>query len=185
MVALAAASAEPGLVKALVLEDPPFSTMGERLLSLPLLRYFQGVEACLDARQSADPQTMYEAFSHIVVGTADDGSPILVKDQRDETSRRYSAECLTRIDPAVMKPITSGRWLEGYELERIVERVRCPVELLQADAQCGGMLTDAEAQLVLQKLPDQCRLRFFAKTGHSIHWAQPDEVIASVRRLVG
>jgi hypothetical protein len=59
------------------------------------------------------------------------------------------------------------------------------VELLQADAHCGGMLTDAEAKFISEKLQDRCRLRFFAKTGHSIHWAQPDEVIASVRRLVG
>ncbi len=184
MVALAAASRVPDKVKAIVLEDPPFSTMGERLLSLNLHRYFQGVENCLVEERPLDGEAMFQAFSNIIVDRTMDGTPIRVRDQRDETARRFSVDCLMRVDPKVLAPITSGKWLEGYNLPQILENVRCPVWLLQADQRMGGMLTDDDAGLITSTLKQQCHLEYFANIGHSIHWSKPGEVIAGLRRLL-
>jgi pimeloyl-ACP methyl ester carboxylesterase len=183
MVALAAASDLPDKVLGLVLEDPPFATMGARLATSSLLRYFQGVEDCLCEQRPTDVDRMFQAFSDIVVDIRGDGTPVLVKDQRDETARRFSAECLMRVDCKVLEPITSGRWLEGYDLAGLLQRVECPVELLQADLACGGMLADDDAQLIAETLASRCQRHFFAQTGHSIHWAQPAAALAAIRRL--
>jgi pimeloyl-ACP methyl ester carboxylesterase len=182
MVALAAAGACPEKVKAVVLEDPPFSTMGDKLLSLNLHRYFQGVENCLLQEKPQGADAMFEAFSSIIVDHTSDGTPIRVKDQRDETARRFSAECLTHVDPQVLAPITSGNWLTGYDLFQILDKIRCPIWLLQADQRLGGMLTDHDARQIASRFPQQCKLEYFANVGHSVHWSKPDEVIKGLRR---
>ena len=184
MVALATANAEQDKVKALVLEDPPFSTMGEQIRSFLGLRYFQGVEHCLCVDRPPNLESMYRAFSNIVVGTTHDGQSILVKDQRDETSRRFSAECLMCVDPKVMEPITLGRWLEGYDLNQILHKIRCPVTLFQADSRLGGMLTDPDAGLITSTIGDLCQLQYFPNTGHSIHWTNPQDTIAAIRHQI-
>lgn len=183
MVALAAAARAPARVRAVVLEDPPFSTMGERLPSTPLGRYFRGVRECLRSTRHGDALALYEAFSDLVVGEDARGEPVRVRDQRDETSRRFSAESLAALDPAVLEPVVEGQWLDGYDLEALAGEVRCPVTLLQADLAQGGMLTDSDVRLLTARLGARLRLRGFPGAGHSIHWTRPLEALAELRTV--
>jgi pimeloyl-ACP methyl ester carboxylesterase len=171
MVALAAAAKAPDRVHRLILEDPPFSTMGARLPSLPLNRYFLGLREMIASK----PASLYDAFSDIIVGEDADGSPIRVKHQRDELSRRFAAESLAVLDPAVLEPIVTGHWLDGYDFETLAREVTCPITLLQADATQGGMLTDSDAE----RLTMSRRVRF-PGVGHSIHWARPLDILAQI-----
>ena len=178
MVALAAAAEAPDRVQAIVLEDPPFSTMGGRLPATPLGGYFAGVRACL----ASPPDAWFDGFSDIIVGERADGTPLRVRDQRDELSRRFSAESLAMIDPAVLGPIVAGQWLDGFDFAALAGRVRCPVWLLQADAAHGGMLNDDDAELLASLLPAAAveRIRF-PGAGHSLHWAQPARLVKILR----
>lgn len=193
MVALAACARRPERIRRAVLEDPPFSTMGARLQELPLLQYLQGVERCLfddtlpgggtdpSHTMAARAAHLFRTFSDIVVGTTDDGHPVRVRDQRDEPARRYAGECLAALDPEVIRPITAGAWLDGYDLDAILTTVRADLLLLQAASPLGGMLTDAEAERVEAAAGKRCRRRNFTDCGHSIHWAAPDRVLDLVR----
>jgi len=185
MVALAVAGQRPQKVCGLVLEDPPFSTMGQGFSQSPLLTYFRGVEACLYENPHSEIEPMFQAFSNIVVGRNRDGTPIVVRDQRDEQSRRFSAECLLEVDPGVLAPVTSQGWMHGYLLEKVVETIDCPVEMLQADPSLGGMLVDADVQVVKNQMKDRCHVQYFPNTPHSIHWAQPKAAIDVIERIVG
>jgi pimeloyl-ACP methyl ester carboxylesterase len=189
MVALAAAALAPDRVAGLILEDPPFSTMGERLARLPLRRFFVGVRELLAEQRAAHrpaptAATLFEPFSEMIVGETETGAPIRVRDQRDELSRWFSAKSFSRLDPAVLVPITDGRWMEGYDTAAILRGVRCPVALLQADEACGGMLIDADADRVLESLGSRCERVRFPGCGHQLHGTRPDEVVRAIRELV-
>jgi pimeloyl-ACP methyl ester carboxylesterase len=179
MVALALAALEPSRVAAIVLEDPPFSTLGTRFPGSPQEAYFQGVRSCLAGPR--DPEMLYQCFSEIIVGEKMDGTPVRVRDQRDELSRRFSAESLTLVDPRVLNPILAGGWLTGYDLSSLARRVRCPTHVLQADAARGGMLDDAEVHLLTLLLGAHCHVMHFAGSGHHLHGAHAPEIVELIR----
>ena len=101
---------------------------------------------------------------------------------RDRTSPRWSAECLTPLDPEVLTPIIEGRWLDGYDVVEVLPRTHCPVLRLQADPTAGGALTDDHAQLALRSIADGRCVRFYA-TGHQLHRDRPEAVPRAVQEF--
>lgn len=194
MVAFATAAQVPERIVTTILEDPPFETMGQRLSGTPLMDYFRSVEVVVrneltrsEARidgteKAARVERLFEAFSNILVGTDANGRTVRLRDQRDETSRRFSAESLASIDPEVLVPITSGRWLGSYELIELSPLVQSEVVILRADATFGGMLTKSDSDLILEHSPERRREVYFSGVGHSMHWAKPTEIAELVLR---
>jgi esterase len=182
MVAMATAAEHPGLVDAIVLEDPPFSTMGESLTQLPLHRFFAGLPDCL--ARSISPDSLFHNFSEMVVGEDDQGSPIRVKDQRDETARRFSAESLGRMDPDVLPPIVEGVWLDGFDFLSLARKVRCPIVMFQSDENAGGMLSHDDARALKRIWKGRCELIRLDGVGHNIHWARPATLLEEIRNLL-
>jgi pimeloyl-ACP methyl ester carboxylesterase len=196
MVALAACARLPDRITTAILEDPPFSTMGHRITQLPLLQYFQSVEQCVnedftahpsidetDAQNAARVERLFAAFSDLIVDQNADGTPVRIRDQRDRTARRFAAESFARLDPAVLQPITSAKWLNGYDLDSVLSGVQSNVILLQADTQAAGMLTDDEARQVCDQLNERCEHIYFKDVGHSIHWTEPDRIVERLLQL--
>ena len=192
MVALAACSRTSADVRHTILEDPPFSTMGHRLPDLPLMCYFQEVENCVSAEQSQHDTNdddlervshLFDSFSDMVVGENSDGSPIRVRDQRDEAARWFAAESFAQLDASVLQPITTGQWLHDYDLPSIASATNTPLTVLQADSSSGGMLTGDELQTLQKNCPATVNHVFCEKTGHGIHWEQPEQVVSIIRQL--
>lgn len=183
MVALAAAALVPERVAGVILEDPPFSTMGGRLAQLPLRRFFLGVRDLLASRSQPTPESLFGPFSEMIVGESDDGSPVRVRNQRDELSRWFSVESFSRLDRRVLEPIVDGTWMEGYDTAAYLRGVRCPVALLQGDEACGGMLIDADAERVLERIGSGCERTRFPGCGHQIHGTRPEEVARLMREF--
>ncbi|MDB5340508.1 MAG: ydjP 2, partial [Planctomycetaceae bacterium] len=179
MVALATAAALPEMVTAIVLEDPPFETMGARIRETPLYSFFAGLVRFAGHRRSIDE--VAKELAEIPIGVPGRGPAVHLGNSRDMTSLRFTARCLTQMAPQVLSPILDGTWLHGFDREAIVEQVSCPVLLLQADSACGGMLTDEDAESLTADLPDCTRVRF-PNSPHLIHWAQTD---ALLRQVVG
>ncbi len=176
MVAMAAAARVLDRVRCVIMEDPPFETMGNRLAGTAFHRYFHGVHECVIQSKANDAQ-LFENFSDIVVGKKPDGSLLRVRDQRDETSRRFSVACLRKTDPSVLEPIVNGQWLRGLDWHDMVGRLQCDVHLLQSDAVCGGMLSDDDASLLIRGLGGRCRFSKFEGVGHSIHWQAVPKIL--------
>jgi pimeloyl-ACP methyl ester carboxylesterase len=97
-------------------------------------------------------------------------------DVRDPTSLRFSARCLADLDPAVLSPLLEGRWLDGYSVENILSAVRCPVLLLRADENCGGMLPGPDARTLATHWADCTRIDL-AGAGHLLHWQATEEIL--------
>ena len=166
MVAAGAAAAVPDRVRALVLEDPPFETMGELIAQTQFLEYFAKMRALLSGERS---------LVDLVQGLADltfaapGGQPVRLGDVRDRAALRLAARCLADVDPFVLDPILERRWLGGFDRDGVFAAIQCPTLMLQADPAAGGMLTDDAVRSASERIRDLSVVRF-ERTGHLIHW---------------
>lgn len=174
MVAAAVAAVAPGLVKAVVLEDPPFAMMGGRIAETSYLDLFLGYQEF--AGSGRPVAEVAAALAEIRVKPPDRPDPVRLGDVRDAAALRFMASCLRQIDPAVLAPIVEGRWLDGYDVIETLRKVACPTLLLQADSAAGGALPDDYADEVASAIPDVIHIRL-PGVGHQIHGSQPEAML--------
>jgi pimeloyl-ACP methyl ester carboxylesterase len=172
MVAIAVAAEATELVRAVILEDPPFDTMGARIKNYPLYPYFLAVESL--AGNAMDITQLVEKLGAIEIDSP--RGKIALRIVRDASALRFTAKCLQQLDPAVMTPIVESQWLKDYDLQTTARRIKSPALVIQADADAGGMLTDEDADLLERMIADVTRVRV-SGIGHQIHTAAPDAVL--------
>lgn len=177
MVAAGVAAEVPELVRGIMLEDPPFHTMGNRIAATAWQAQFAGMHEA--ARRGGTVGELADALADIRL-PAPGGAFRRLGDTRDRASLLWSAECLTDLDPAVLTSLIEGRWLDGYDVAGVLSRIRCPALLLQADPAAGGVMTDADAGDVLKALP-ACHHVRFPDTGHQLHRDRPEEVLQAIQ----
>jgi pimeloyl-ACP methyl ester carboxylesterase len=177
MVAAAVAAELPDRVRGIILEDPPFHTMGTRIAGSTWQALFLGMKTAGDAGGSTEAIT--DALAEIRLPTSGSGFKHL-GDLRDRASLAWSAECLRRLDPKVLTPVIEGRWLDGYDFPSLLSGVRCPTLLLQADPSAGGALTDDDAA-TLNSLVAGCQHVRFPGCGHNLHRDRPKEVLEALQ----
>lgn len=171
MVAAGVAAELPQQVQGAILEDPPFGTMGTRISQLALLSYFAGVQPF--AESTLPVGALARQIAEIPLTTPGKTGSIRLGDTRDMASLRFTARCLKQLHREVLSPIVAGRWLEGFDWAAVMQKITCPVLLLQADLSAGGMLTDDDAAEAERLTPDCVRVRL-PKVGHLIHWLQTE-----------
>jgi pimeloyl-ACP methyl ester carboxylesterase len=175
MVAAAVAAEAPELIRAIILEDPPFHTMGERIAGYVMYPYFVALQQL--ASNDMSLAQLVAQLGAIEINTANGKAPL--RTVRDAAALRFTAKCLQQLDPAVMEPIAAARWLDGYDLATVARGIQCPVLLMQADTSVGGMLVDADAGLIEQTVADVTRVKL-AGIGHQMHTQAPDAVLRTV-----
>lgn len=173
MVAAQAAAEAPDKVMALILEDPPFDTMGSRIKETNYLPYFTELAGIL--APSVTVPEMCRRFGRVKQYQALDDRWLMVAEARDANSIRFSAKGLTQLDPEVLRPVNAGEWLDGYDKHAILAGIRCPTLLLQGDWPYGGMLSDEDARLARELVAD-LTLVAIPKAGHMLHWMNTAEV---------
>lgn len=181
MVAAAAAAQCPELVRACVLEDPPFRTLGAHIGASNFHDYFAQIQQAIAA-----PGTTRELAVRLGEITFHDPATAglrRMREVRDGVSLRLLASSLRRLDPHVLEPLVGGRWLDGYDEERTFAAIRCPVLLLQADLTQGGMLIDDDVAL-FRRLVDDVTLIRMPGVGHMMHWHRTQEIANLVTGFV-
>lgn len=176
MVACGAAAAVPERVRAVVLEDPPFETLGQEIESTPFYGQFLGMRNALRS-SGGDVDTLTQALAEVRVGTAN--GTARMGDLRDVTQLRFSASCLVKLDPTVFDPLLAGEWLDGYDVDTVLAGVRCPALLLAADWNTGGMMPPSLVDRVARLLPRGHRVAL-GGIPHNAHWADPQGVLKLV-----
>jgi pimeloyl-ACP methyl ester carboxylesterase len=167
MVATALAVARP--LRAVVLEDPPFSTMGDRIVGSGWCALFFGMRRVLVAGGGVGE--VFRGLGEILV-PQQGGEMRALCTLRSEASLRWSAECLMRVDPGVLEPLVEGKWLEGWTWEGLLSKARSEVCLLRGDLAAGAALTPADASAVGRPKLGY-RHEFFCGQGHQLHAANP------------
>lgn len=181
MVAAALAARLSSQIQAVVLEDPPFATMGERIDSTPLLSYFAGLKEFAGTTEPLGQVAKNLAELRMIDPAT--GRQVRLGEIRDGASLRFTAKCLSQLDPAVFTSILSKNWLDGYDSDAILAGIKCPALLLQADVAAGGMLTDEDAALAVSLMADATRIRF-ESTGHLIHWQKTETLLRYVQAFL-
>jgi pimeloyl-ACP methyl ester carboxylesterase len=181
VVAAGVAAEVPQQVQGVVLEDPPFDTMGPRISQSALLSYFAGVQPF--AESTLPVGALARQLAEIPLTTPGKAGSIRLGDTRDMASLRFTARCLQQLDRDVLSPIIAGRWLEGFDWGAALEKITCPALLLQADHSVGGMLTDDDAAEAERRMPDCSRIRL-PKVGHLIHWLATESCLRLVNSFL-
>ncbi len=158
MLAAAIAEARPELASGVVMEDPPFHTMGRRLPGSALGAYFEAI------RPHLGTGIRWAELAKAPVGERTLGQ------LRDATQLRFMARCLAAVAPEMLDAVVAGEWLDGYDQERVWQGLRCPALLFQSDPAAGGMLTDEDAAAVTRAGSDVALVRLADGVGHQAHW---------------
>ncbi len=177
---VAAGVAETVSVAGVILEDPPFETMGSRIAGSVWHQVFMGFRDAVGA--GCDAEGLFERLRGIPIVGAD-GTVSALWQLRDEASLRWSAKCLFHLDPKVLDPLLDGEWLNGFPWQGIFTRSRCPVLLLQGDVRFGGALTGADADAAGAGCGRVSR-GFFEGNGHQLHASAPERIAHLVNRFV-
>jgi pimeloyl-ACP methyl ester carboxylesterase len=180
MVALAVTAKLPQLVRGIVLEDPPFHTMGSRIAQTSWQPLFIGMRDM--ARSVTGADKLATALAELFVQVPGRSGLAKLGQVRSAESLRFSAQCLAQLDPEVFTPVIEGRWLDGYDERVLFAQVRCPVLLFQGDPSAGGALLDADADAAIATLPS-CRRTRFPGVGHLIHQDQPAVALRALQEF--
>ena len=180
MVAAAVAAEVPQLASAVVLADPPFHTMGNRIAATAWHAQFTGTREAVGGGGTIEELAARLAEIRL---PAPGGTFKRLGDLRDRAALLWGAECLAMVDPEVLTPLIEGRWLDGYDVAEVLSRVRCPVLLLQADPAAGGVMSDADSDEVVQAL-SSCQRERFPGIGHQLHRDSPEAVLRALREFL-
>lgn len=181
MVAAAVASEIPELVTAVILEDPPFDTMGNRIRQTALHAYFSELRRWASCGRSI-PEVATE-LAELRMQTPGEPDAVRLGDVRDAAWFRFAAKSLLKLDPAALEPIAQARWLDDFDWRAILSRIACPALLLEAEVSAGGMLTPDAAQEAEQLIPDCTRVKFDCH--HLIHWYRTRKLTNAVLNFLG
>jgi pimeloyl-ACP methyl ester carboxylesterase len=177
LVAAAIAAEAPERVRALILEDPPIAGLGKDIETTPFFGMFSAFATIV--REGGSVDEIAAKLGEVVLIVGRDRKRVRLGDVRDATSLRFSAKCMTRLDPEVVETMVSGRWMEGYDVDRIWGAVRCPSLLLEADEDAGGMLRGDDGARAAGLLASCCHVRVEG-VGHLIHWMATEETLRHV-----
>jgi pimeloyl-ACP methyl ester carboxylesterase len=167
LLSLSAAARWPESVRAVVAEDPPSERFLSRIFDTTYAPVFQAMQRL--AGTALSPAAVARELGEVVVSRGEGGAPVRLADIRDAASLRFSARCLRDVDRDVYAPVLARRWMEGLDFHELLPQVACPVLLLRGDEKQGGMLPRADAEAILERLPDGTLVEF-PQVGHQIHW---------------
>lgn len=180
MVAAEAAAKAPQRVRAAILEDPPWDTMGHAILKTNWQSLFQGMQHVCKHAGSID--SMSHALGAIELTQAD-GTTIKLHQIRTDEALRWSASCLSKLDPRVLDPLIAGSWLEGLDWKSAATAIQCPTILHQADFAAGGALNDQDAQFFSQTCRTCHWMRFPGKN-HQLHGTIPSQIAGVIDQFL-
>ncbi|MGH7957134.1 MAG: alpha/beta fold hydrolase, partial [Opitutaceae bacterium] len=176
MVALSLAAECGPLIAGIVLEDPPFHTMGQRIQETPYQAQFTGMQEV--ARRGGSIESMTDALAGIRLPSPQ--GVVRLGDLRARPSLRFGAGCLATVDPDVFTPLIAGQWLDRFDYEALWPRVACPALLLQGDPACGGAFTAADVAFARTTLKHHHHI-CFTGVGHQIHGTRPAEFLDAIQ----
>ncbi len=182
MTAAMVAARMPGQVLALVMEDPPGSSLGENISESRYWLQFNGLRDLL--RQPVmSPEVLARTLAELPVQHPHDGHIVRWSELRNAEALRFAAECLLAMDPAVLDDLVAGHWLEGLDWFGELAAIRCPTLLLRSDPACGGMLSEDEAQLIQSSIAG-CERIDSPGHEHNLHATAPARYMELVSRFL-
>ena len=170
MVAMWIASHHPEQLRALILGD---NIIDARNLHKPM--YTRLFSALRDlARQGGSVEQIADRIGRIVLPMAgtDETAAIHELPGNDEAYLLSWARCVQQADPDTYDMTLDGSAIEGWDGEAVLRGISCPTLLLQASAELGGLMSDADVALATRLLPHHALVKF-RNLGHALFIRDP------------
>lgn len=171
-IALNAAARCPEMVRALIVGDSPIDmdVLLDWMKSAGFQHYFSALRSLAGADLTIPDLT--KEIANIPILVPGEEKPLKYGDTPGVDSLRILglATTLKHMDPGVLEYHAGGRaetFLEGFDLDAILNRIRCPVLLLQGNPSLGGMMTDKAVRHVLSVLPNALHV-ILEESGHDL-----------------
>ena len=172
LIALAAAAQCPERVRAIVVGDSPIDLeiLVEWMTSEAFQRHFSALRGLSGLDLSIAELTRRIADISTVVSGQEARIRYGDRPDVDAIQIQQLAITLSHMDPGVLEYHAEGRaieFLEGFNLDKILERITSPVLLLQANPSLGGMMTNEAVKHVQSILPNAMHV-LIATAGHDL-----------------
>jgi len=171
-IALMVAAERTEKLRALILADPPLCM--ERWVAIEgseeSIGFYRALRRLAGSGLSV-PELAY-ALADLPVSVPGQNAPIRYGDLpgRDAAHLRGWAKTLSQVEPGVAQYQAEGRmeeYVQKVDLDAALQRVTCPVLLLQGDPSHGGVVSDSDASHALSLLSDGLTVKLQG-TGHDL-----------------
>jgi pimeloyl-ACP methyl ester carboxylesterase len=177
LAALGAAAVAPLSVRAVVLLDPPSAQFLARVGETMYRDLWAGMRRLAGGGRPVAATARELADLPLPSGAPDE--TVRLGELRDAAALRFMARCLHDLDPDALGPPLDGTWLDGFDPLAVAAAVRCPVLLVVAACDLGGMLPAADADALAAAISDCTRIDL-PGVGHLVHW---QDTAATLRLL--
>lgn len=178
-VAVMVAAHHPGLVRAVVVGDVPFSAEnhpteepGHRAMNELWYRLAGG-----------RTEEIADGLREMRVSVPGTSATVRAGDAFGEENPwfAFQASNLSLLDPGVLAAVLEGPevMLAGYDPEVLLPGISCPVLILQADPAAGGLLSDGEVEKGLRLLPRATHVRLDG-IGHELHGRHAERILEAI-----
>lgn len=183
LVSAGVAANHPGLVEAVILEDPPFYTAQLPVLKRsPLYDLFTSVRGLLTEHQQKEGE-MDELLKLVDQWRVAGSDSPLLRDAYGDNYVKQLALDLHRTDPSTLDPVLNGSLFDGFEPDSLLSQIRCPVMLIAGNSNRGSALREEDADRVAS-LVDDLEITKLDKVGHEIHTTQPLWFANTIRKFL-
>jgi pimeloyl-ACP methyl ester carboxylesterase len=103
----------------------------------------------------------------------------------DSPAFPWLVQCLRQSDPDMLTALIDQfeATATGYEMEQYMPAIKCPVLLLQADPNGGGLMTDDEVRQALALLQKPAHTRLEG-VSHILHNQHKGPAVTAIRAFV-
>jgi pimeloyl-ACP methyl ester carboxylesterase len=151
-IGMAVAAQEPGRIRGLVLGDPPYYFHNLKTKDSVWYEPFVEMHQLLSKRLSAQELDEYMTVTY---------------PKMDVQKRKARALTLSRVDPDPIATIMEERLFEGYDTDDLPRQIRCPVLLIQGNAELGSALREEDARYLSERIP-RCEVLRMTDVGHGL-----------------
>jgi len=93
------------------------------------------------------------------------------------------AHRLSQTDPDVLGMLINHQHMEGYNTDKLLKQVTCPVLVFQGNRSRGAALTAEDAQFLRKKL-SKCTVIRLEDAGHNVHETDSKEIVERVIKFL-
>lgn len=180
ILAMRAAASAPERVKAIIVGDSVLSR--ETLAHSMYQELFSGLHKIVLHGGSVEDKARRLAKLEIRVPGLPEAIPIGDLPGNDSDLQEW-ASCLHTLDPTAIQSTIEGRTFLDFDADSVLAGVRCPVLILQANPELGGLMSDSAVEKIKKSVPRVTVVRF-RLLGHALHTQRAQPVIEAVQKFL-
>ncbi|HLO33110.1 MAG TPA: alpha/beta hydrolase [Anaerolineales bacterium] len=182
IVGLMVAAQYPTGISALVVGDAPLSSQTWRAALMPTLDRLAAWRDLSGGQKSI--KQVIDILKDSPMEVPGKSEPATMREMMGDDSPFYEwlATSLYQSDPDMLTAIIErfDATAAGYEMNVVLPAIQCPVLLLQADPNAGGLMTDAEVEQALQFLARPIHMRL-EEMSHVLHNDRKEPVVSALK----